>query len=275
MPRVTAIIATYNWATVLPYAIGSVLDQTYTDFELLVVGDGCRDESEAVVEAIDDARVHWHNLATNTGHQSGPNAEGIRRARGDVIAYLGHDDLWLPDHLELLVGAIDDGHRLAHGVSLRVSPHGRPAPYPRPDWVYSSGAFLPPTAMAHDRGLIDDVGGPRHPRETGALGSEADQWARMATVAGPPVLVPRITNVKLPASKRRDVYRLRPCHEQAYWLQRIREAEDPESMASAACHVPYVFAQRVPWRPSRRPPKNVAGGEERRRRNRRFKGLDD
>jgi len=42
-PRVTVIMATYNWATVLPYSIGSVLDQTFTDFELLVIGDGCTD----------------------------------------------------------------------------------------------------------------------------------------------------------------------------------------------------------------------------------------
>lgn len=135
--------------------------------------------------------------------------------------------------------------------------------------------FLPPTAIAHDRSLVDEVGGPRHPRDTGAVDSEADLWARMAEVAGPPALVPRITNVKLPASKRRDVYHVRPCHEQAYWLQRIREAEDPESMARAACHVRYVFAQRVPWLPGRRPPKNVASADERRRRIRRFKGLDD
>ncbi|HYC91914.1 MAG TPA: glycosyltransferase [Thermoanaerobaculia bacterium] len=41
MPRVTVIMATYNWSTVLPYSIGSVLAQTFTDFELLVIGDGC------------------------------------------------------------------------------------------------------------------------------------------------------------------------------------------------------------------------------------------
>lgn len=45
-PHVTVIIATYNWSNVLPYAIGSVLGQTMQDFELLVVGDGCTDDSE-------------------------------------------------------------------------------------------------------------------------------------------------------------------------------------------------------------------------------------
>ena len=118
MPRVTVVIATYNWATVLPYSIGSVLDQTFTDFEVLVVGDGCTDESGDVVTAVDDPRVHWRNLPSNVGHQSGPNNAGIRAASGDVIAYLGHDDLWLPNHLELLVSEIDRGAAIAHGTTL-------------------------------------------------------------------------------------------------------------------------------------------------------------
>src|SRR5438034_6974226 len=74
MPRVTVVMATYNWSTVLPYSIGSALRQTFTDFELLVVGDGCPDDSAEVVAAIDDPRVRWINLPANSGHQSAPAA---------------------------------------------------------------------------------------------------------------------------------------------------------------------------------------------------------
>jgi len=73
MPRVTVIMATYNWSTVLPYSIGSVLDQTFTDWELLVVGDGCTDDSGRVVAAVGDARVRWIDLRPGTHHQYGPN----------------------------------------------------------------------------------------------------------------------------------------------------------------------------------------------------------
>src|SRR5947207_7975428 len=83
MPRVTVIMATYNWSSVLPYSIGSALRQSFTDFELLVVGDGCTDDSEQVVTAIGDPRVRWINLSSNSGHQSAPNNEGLRQARGD------------------------------------------------------------------------------------------------------------------------------------------------------------------------------------------------
>ena len=69
MPRVTVVIPTFNWSTVLPYSIGSVLRQTFADFELLVIGDGCTDDSEAVVRAVGDARVRWLNLPRNTGQE--------------------------------------------------------------------------------------------------------------------------------------------------------------------------------------------------------------
>src|SRR5262245_27616274 len=119
-PRVTVILPTYNWATVLPYSIGSVLGQHFTDFELLVIGDGCTDESGEVVGAIDDPRVEWINLPQRTGYQSGPNTEGLRRARGSIVAYLGHDDLWLPSHLELMTAALDGGSTWAYALTLYV-----------------------------------------------------------------------------------------------------------------------------------------------------------
>ncbi|MEA3032945.1 MAG: hypothetical protein QOH86_961, partial [Sphingomonadales bacterium] len=76
-PRVSIVLATYNWSAVLPFSIGSALDQSFGDFELIVVGDGCTDDSAEVVAAIGDPRVRWVNLPANCGHQSGPNNEGL------------------------------------------------------------------------------------------------------------------------------------------------------------------------------------------------------
>ena len=127
-PRVTVIIPTYNWSSVLPYSIGSVLRQSFTDFELLVVGDGCTDDSEQVVTAITDPRLRWINLPVNDGHQSAPNNEGLRQARGSIIAYLGHDDLWLPHHLEVMVAAIDAGADVAHSIVHMIGAEGNILP---------------------------------------------------------------------------------------------------------------------------------------------------
>ncbi len=106
-PHVSVITATYNWSSVLRYAIESVLGQTPTDFEMLVVGDGCTDSSAEVVTSFNDPRLRWHNLPENTGHQSAPNNAGLAMARAEFIAYLGHDDLWYPIHLAKMVNMLE------------------------------------------------------------------------------------------------------------------------------------------------------------------------
>lgn len=257
MPRVTVVMATYNWAPVLPYSIGTVLDQTFTDFELLVVGDGCTDESAQVVGAFDDPRVHWINLSNNTGHQAGPNAEGIRRASSQLIAYLGHDDLWLPGHLATLVDAIGGDVGMVHATTLMVSP-GRPlATFPEDGWTMTPGAWIPPTTVLHRRDLADAVGSWRPPSATGTLDPEADLWMRLAARTDTRWL-DELTSVKLSATARRDVYRTRPFVEQAWWVDLIRSSPDPTATVREAAGRPYPLAdieqpshlrgwQRVRW----------------------------
>jgi glycosyltransferase involved in cell wall biosynthesis len=226
MPRVTAIIATYNWSEVLPYSIGSVLDQTFTDFELIVAGDCCTDNSADVVQAYDDPRVTWLNLAVNSKHQYGPNNAAIAASDSDLIAYLGHDDLWLPHHLDMLVGALTGGPGVAHSSGLYVLPGPKALALPNGDWAYRRGTWLAPTTVAHSRSLVEQFGGWRPPWETGLLDPDAELCTRLAAGLGhPPTWVRNVTAVKLPADRRRDVYVDRPCHEQHEWLERIRAGE--------------------------------------------------
>jgi glycosyltransferase involved in cell wall biosynthesis len=106
-PRVTVILTTYNKAETLSYSIESVLKQTFTSFELWVIGDGCTDNSEDVVNRFDDPRILWFNLPDNYNDQSRLFYEGLRRARGEYVAYLTDRDLWLPIHLEVLINRLD------------------------------------------------------------------------------------------------------------------------------------------------------------------------
>jgi glycosyltransferase involved in cell wall biosynthesis len=244
VPRVTVIIATYNWSSVLPYSIGSALRQTLTDFEVLVVGDGCIDDSAEVVAAIGDPRVRWINLPRNTGHQSGPNNEGLRQARGDVIAYLGHDDLWLPHHLQVLVEAVDRGADVVSGILLRVAADGvsRDPVFLSPR-LYGDG--MPPTALAHRRAVTERVGGWADYR-TLTVVPEFDLFLRARKAGYVFASVPRLTAIKFPASTRRDVYRTRPCQEQAAWLARIDAEPDLEAveLASIVTESRWPFSMR-------------------------------
>jgi len=84
-PLVSVVVATYNWSSVLRYALLSAQNQTFRNFEVLVIGDGCIDDSAEVVESLGDPRFRWENLPVNSGHQSTPNNRGIELARGEWV----------------------------------------------------------------------------------------------------------------------------------------------------------------------------------------------
>jgi glycosyltransferase involved in cell wall biosynthesis len=223
-PRVTVIIPTYNWSTVLPYAINSVLAQTMPDFELIVVGDACTDDSEQVVASIKDPRVRWINLAVNSGHQAGPNNRGLQEARGEFIAYLGHDDLWLGHHLQCTTDTLDrTGAGVAHSLLMSISPGeeiGRPV-------LPIAEVGSAPSCTVHRRCVTEKIGGWRDYRNLD-IPPESDLFQRAQAVGFEAVFVPRLTALKFPALTRKNVYRDRPNHEQAVWLDRIRSDPDFE-----------------------------------------------
>lgn len=233
-PQVTVLLPTYNWSSVLRYAIASVLRQTFTDFELLVIGDGCTDDSEQVAGESGDARVRWIGLPENSGHQSGPNNVGLREARGEIIAYHGHDDLWLPHHLAVTVDALQTSDAdLAHSLCLMVPPEGDSSSWiliPQPEL----GAYAPPLGVIHRRSLTERIGGWRHYRDLGTTPPDVELWRRAAASGAKLSFVPRLTGIKFPASVRRNVYRTRPHREQEAWAVRI--ASDPDLEVHLLAH---------------------------------------
>lgn len=104
---VTVIIATYNRPDTLTTALLSLQRQIFGDWQALVLGDCCGPETGAAVSAIGDARIRYINLSQRSGEQSGPNSVGLRLAETPLIAFLNHDDIWLPDHLERAVAALN------------------------------------------------------------------------------------------------------------------------------------------------------------------------
>ncbi len=99
-PTVSVIIPTYNRAHMVGRAIQSVLDQTYQDFELIVVDDASTDNTEEVVKSFNDERLRYIRHNENSGSSVAPRNTGIEIARGEYIAFLDSDDEWLPQKLE-------------------------------------------------------------------------------------------------------------------------------------------------------------------------------
>jgi len=107
-PAVSIVIPTYNRAELLGRAIRSVLGQSFTDFELLVVDDGSTDGTSGVVANFRDGRIRYIPLARNTGAGAARNA-GIRVARGQFVAFQDSDDEWLPGKLAKQMSAFERG----------------------------------------------------------------------------------------------------------------------------------------------------------------------
>lgn len=98
-PTVSVIIPTYNRAHVLGRAVRSVLNQTYQDFELIVVDDGSSDGTSEAVRAFADPPIRYLRHERNRGAAAARNS-GIEAARGEYVAFLDSDDEWLPEKLK-------------------------------------------------------------------------------------------------------------------------------------------------------------------------------
>ncbi|MCH5257765.1 MAG: glycosyltransferase [Lachnospiraceae bacterium] len=104
MNHVSIIIPTYNRANVIENSIQSILNQTYHEYELLIIDDGSTDNTEDVVNSLASTstagnRIRYIKMPENKGVAVARN-EGIRQAHYDYIAFQDSDDYWKPDKLE-------------------------------------------------------------------------------------------------------------------------------------------------------------------------------
>lgn len=100
LPFFSVIIPTYNRATKLKEAVQSVCDQSFKNFELIIVDDGSTDNTKQVIESFRDERIKY--IYQNNQERSAARNNGIRNAKGTFICFLDSDDLYLPQHLESL-----------------------------------------------------------------------------------------------------------------------------------------------------------------------------
>ncbi|MGH9384642.1 MAG: glycosyltransferase family 2 protein [Vicinamibacterales bacterium] len=228
-PVVTVIVATYNRKKSLDLTVQSLLQQDLTDFEAWIIGDACTDGSEGVVQSFRDARLHWFNLEHNTGHQSGPNNEGLRRARGRYVAYLGHDDLWLPWHLSTLVTSIETQRAdWIHAFCAMVGPDGPTWAIgaPPPGSTYRTHC-IPPSSWLHRRDLVMEIGGWRHYSAL-ARPADLDIQKRLQNAKARMVFSSELTVLKFPSWEFPGIYKRHGDPPHAPYLKRL--TTDPKRL---------------------------------------------
>ena len=145
MPAVSIIMPAFNVAPYVAAAIRSALVQTYTDFELIVVDDGSKDNTAEIVKSMmrEDDRIRMVQQP-NRG-LAGARNTALRAARGDMLALLDSDDMWEPEFLASQIAILDARPDVdivtGNGWYLDGSRHGqlfRPNPDPRPEPVLGS-----------------------------------------------------------------------------------------------------------------------------------------
>ncbi|MBW4646946.1 MAG: glycosyltransferase [Goleter apudmare HA4340-LM2] len=116
MSLISIVIPAYKRGLVIEKAIRSILGQTHQDFEILVVDDGSRDDTESVVASLskEESRIHYFCHDTNRGAQAARNT-GAKAAQGEWIAFLDSDDYFTPNSLEVrILVAQSQGVKVVH-----------------------------------------------------------------------------------------------------------------------------------------------------------------
>lgn len=129
MPLISVIIPVYNGEKTIRETILSVLAQSFSDFEVIVINDGSQDQTLAVVSSIQDSRLKAFSYP-NTGLAASRN-RGIFHAKGEYISFIDADDLWTQDKLEAQLNALLFNSQAAVAYSWT-------------DWIDESGQFLRP-----------------------------------------------------------------------------------------------------------------------------------
>ncbi|HEY9888470.1 MAG TPA: glycosyltransferase family A protein, partial [Candidatus Obscuribacterales bacterium] len=105
MPKISVIVPTYNAENTIEETIQSVLQQTFTDFELLVINDGSTDKTLEVLANIQDSRLQV--LTFPNGGVVESRNRGIQNASGEYLSFLDADDLWQKDKLAEQLSALE------------------------------------------------------------------------------------------------------------------------------------------------------------------------
>lgn len=115
--KFSIIIPTFNRATFLPRAIESVLAQTYTDWELIIVDDGSTDNTKDVVSKYEDNRIRY--IYQQNAERSAARNNGIAKATGDYVCFLDSDNQMFPNRLQLLANSISAKACYYTGIEYR------------------------------------------------------------------------------------------------------------------------------------------------------------
>ena len=186
-PKVSVLMAVYNGQAYVREAVDSILDQTFTDFEFVIVDDGSTDETTAIIETYSDSRIKYLRNAKNMGLTKSLNI-GLNETGGEFVARIDADDVSLPMRLETQLeflesrpdlGVVGSEMDVVGDRGIRVGGFGVPRVHSMIVWrLLFERPLAHPTVMMR-RSVLTEVGGYN---EEFSVAQDYELWTRLVFV---------------------------------------------------------------------------------------------
>lgn len=186
-PLVSVIIPTCNRPDCLPNALDTAIIQTFRNFEVVVVNDGGLDVSDIINKYQQKINIQYHVHSGNKGPSAARNT-AIRNAKGKYIAYLDDDDIWYPNHLEIVVDTLETtSYSVAYTDAYRITQVMKDGEYVTMskdvfhsqdfNWEYFLvGDYIGPLSILHEKACMEKIG---FFDESLRTHEDLDMWIRM------------------------------------------------------------------------------------------------
>lgn len=197
-PQVSVVIPTYNHAHFLGNALQSVLDQSYSDWEAIVIDNHSSDNTDEVIHSFSDQRIKFLKIHNNGVIAASRNA-GIHAAQGKWIAFLDSDDRWGPRKLERCVAALDAGADVVYHdlYTVRSSDQAlfekrivsTEPQHPMFVALLCTGMSIPNSSTVVRKDLLNRIGGLSENPDLASV-EDYDTWIRLARLTEKFVRIP-------------------------------------------------------------------------------------
>lgn len=194
LPKITVVTPSFNQGRYLRQCIESVLEQGYPNLEYIIIDGGSTDDSASIIESYSDALDYWVS-EKDLGQSNGIN-KGLRRATGDLVAWLNSDDLYVPGALNTIAEAYgkDPTASFYYGNGYRGSETGEPTAefyeggtcvFDRDALAHGLNYILQPSVFMNREIMIqvDLINEDRH------YGMDTDLWLKLSKIAPPQPLI--------------------------------------------------------------------------------------
>jgi glycosyltransferase involved in cell wall biosynthesis len=224
---ITVIVPTHNRRETVLLAVESALGQTRRPEQVIVIAEGCTDGTQEALRDLGHPGLELLDVPERPGYGYGYRNEALRRARGDAVAWLGDDDLYLPDHLERVgelfdVGAADivqaTGAVVREDDSLDGTNGDWGVPYFR-ERLLAGENRAPASTVSHLVASAEEAGGWRAELDGAA---DTDLWRRMVETGARPGMVATPTVLSFQARDRRLQWSER-VEQYGRFLERLRD----------------------------------------------------